>query len=132
MKKISLLILVALCVAFAGCRQGTIANVSDQAVPAASSSKKPRTTADVRNAIIKGCAERGWVARDLAPDKIRAVIDVRGKHHAEVDIPYDATKYSIVYVTSTGLKAEGGTIHSQYNAWVLNLKESIDKFLMLE
>jgi hypothetical protein len=42
-----------------------------------------------------------------------------------VEIPYSASKYSIVYKSSENLDEADGKIHRNYNGWVQNLDRAI-------
>lgn len=44
---------------------------------------------------------------------------------AVVDIPYNATRYSIQFKSGEDLKAADGTIHKNYIGWVQNLERGI-------
>lgn len=83
--------------------------------------------AQVRQAILNGAKDKGWIARELSPGVITASLAVRN-HLAEVEIPYSGTSYSIIYKSSSNLdyKASDQTIHNQYNNWVDYLRQAID------
>lgn len=84
----------------------------------------------VRQAIIAGARDKGWVARELRPGVISASLSNRS-HYAEVEIPYSGSSYSIIYKSSTNLKYRPSdqTIHNQYNNWVNYLRQAIDGHL---
>ena len=84
---------------------------------------------EVQAVIIEGCYARGWSATVIGDGMIRAEITVRERHHAEVDIPFTETEYSIIYASSTGLdyKEKNQKIHRNYNNWVVKLSGTIDK-----
>lgn len=86
----------------------------------------------VKNAIMLGLVDRGWTGKAVRPGIVNASILVRGRHRAEVDIHYDTSAYSILYNSSYDLdyNSKKGTIHRNYNRWVLNLQSSIDKRLV--
>ena len=54
---------------------------------------------------------------------------VRSKHFAMVEIPYTVDKYSIIYRDSRELdyNAKWQRIHRNYNKWVINLSDSIQR-----
>lgn len=82
---------------------------------------------DVRAAIIKGSQTQLWTA-EMAGDKtIRAMLNVKNKHFAIVEIPYSETSYSIIYISSENLdyNPTRRTIHRNYNKWVLQLSTLI-------
>jgi hypothetical protein len=106
-------------------RQANLQNPTN--LPVASYSGKGLSEAQVRQAILLGAKERGWVARELTPGVISASLTVR-HHVAEVEIPYSASSYSILYRNSQNLdyNAKDKTIHNQYNNWVNYLRQSVE------
>jgi hypothetical protein len=120
MRRVVIAAVIALAVA--GCaRMGPIVNLED--VPVAASNSKP-TAAQVRQCIITAGTSLGWKIADAGPSKLQGTLTLR-THTAVVDIPYSATKYSIVYRSSEGLNEANGTIHTNYNGWVQNLDRTI-------
>jgi len=120
-------ILITACVlgalAIGGCaRSGAaIQNVNDMPV---AGSVKPLSAAEVRSAIIAAGAGLGWQVVDAGPGNLAGTIALRA-HTAVVDIPYSANKYSIVYKSSVNLNEKDGSIHPNYNSWVVNLNNAI-------
>lgn len=114
----------------AGCTSNPILNVLDH--PITWTTHAQRHSKPVEEAILLGLVDRGWTGRVVRPGIIHGSILVRGKHRAEVEIFYDVKKYSIVYKRSQNLdyNSEKGTIHRNYNRWVLNLQNSIDARLI--
>ena len=106
-------------------RQAALQNPAN--LPVMSASGKALKPAQVRQAILDACREKGWIARELTPGVISASLAVRA-HNAEVEIPYSGTNYSILYKHSSNLdyNAADRTIHNQYNNWVDYLRRSID------
>jgi hypothetical protein len=86
---------------------------------------------EVQSIIIEATSARGWSPVLEAPGVITATINVRGKHFAKVEIPFSATNYSILYVSSDNLdyNARRQTIHRNYNNWVVKLSGTINKNL---
>ena len=86
---------------------------------------------DVQAAIIKGCKARKWMPVLDREGLIRAKINVRNKHFAEIRIPFSARHYSIIYVSSENLdySERQQRIHKNYNAWVIKLSQTIDQQL---
>lgn len=86
---------------------------------------------EVQAIIIEATSARGWSPVLEAPGVISATINVRGKHFARVEIPFSATNYSILYVSSDNLdyNAKRQTIHRNYNNWVVKLSGTINKNL---
>jgi len=87
---------------------------------------------EVKTAIIRACALLKWVLKEKNKNTIRASILVRNKHTVVVDIPYTANAYSIKYVNSINMKAKpDGSIHPNYNNWVMKLADQINQELVL-
>jgi len=86
---------------------------------------------EVRKGIIKACQARGWTPVMDGHGNIHAMINVRGRHTAEIEIPFSADSYSIIYVSSEGLNYDERRqrIHRNYNNWVLKLSGTIGKYL---
>jgi hypothetical protein len=90
-----------------------------------------------RSAVLRGMQHRGWrlVEEDRAAERIRARIDVRGKHQGIVDIFYGGDQIRFHHVSSEGLKEKGvgddRTIHRNYNSWLALLAADIDNELQL-
>jgi len=89
------------------------------------------TLEDVKNAIIAGCKRKGWKPVLGEGNKLTCSILVRTRHFAEVEIPYSASNYSIVYKTSRELDYDEKKqrIHRNYNKWVILLSEAIQQDL---
>ena len=81
--------------------------------------------AQMQQAIVKTLVARGWTVQKITPQLVQAQITVRGQYHAEIDIPYSANHYQIVYRTSSGLDYENGKIHKNYIRWVRLLDKGI-------
>ena len=78
-------------------------------------------------------ASLGWVMEERQPGLVRGTLNLR-THQAVVDVPYDARRFSIRYVSSIDLNyggdaarqnGKGPLIHSNYNGWVENLEHKI-------
>jgi len=124
----SVLAVVVLAAAVAGCRTAPILNVENQAV--AVPAGKTVTDEQVRSAIIRAGAGLGWQMKDEGPNKLVGTLVLR-THTAVVDIPYSTTNYSIKYRSSINLEESGGQIHSNYNGWIQNLQKGINTQLSL-
>jgi hypothetical protein len=83
------------------------------------------STNDVRNAILQAGTAQGWQMQAVRPGLISGTLNIRN-HMAQVDIPYDRSRYSILYRDSDNLKYDGSNIHSNYNGWVQNLRNAIN------
>jgi len=104
------------------CTGQPIYNVNDQAVT--TTSGKHLSAPQVRSAIITAGTSLGWHVADAGPGHLVGTLHLRD-HTAVVDIPYSASKYSIVYKSSENLDAMNGTIHRNYNGWVQRLDTTI-------
>jgi hypothetical protein len=91
------------------------------------------TATEAQALIIKACTNRKWIPRLAGPGKLSVSILVRGAHYAEVSIPFSATNYSILYVTSRELDADAKKrkIHRNYNKWVASLNAEISRTFAL-
>ena len=74
--------------------------------------------AQMQQAIVKALVGRGWTVQEITPQRVQAQITVREQYHAEIDIPYSASHYQIVYRDSSGLDYKDGKIHKNYIRWV--------------
>jgi len=118
------LLALVLVLPLAACKKSYVNNFSDVPVVA---SRGSLTKDKVKAVILTACVTRGWVAREIEPGLISATITAK-KHSAQVEIPYTATRYSIIYKNSVNLSynPQNQSIHSRYNRWVSNLKRDID------
>lgn len=118
-------ILIATSVAWA---DAPIRNIVDEAVPSRLDGTS-RTLDEVKEAVVTGCQRKGWRPVLDGEAQIKCTILVRGRHYAEVVIPYSAEKYSILYVTSRELdyNEKKQKIHKNYNRWVLGLSATIQQ-----
>lgn len=87
---------------------------------------KPITTEQVRDAILAGCEERGWITTQKDGNTISARLLSKGKYEVYVDIIYDNTSYKIEYVKSVNLDATEDKIHKAYAKWINFLQKSIN------
>lgn len=90
------------------------------------------TNDQMSRAIVTALNDRQWVVQSVKPGLIKAAITVRGKHHAEVDIPYSPTSFEVDYRSSWGLDYKDGQIHGNYNRWVNRLRDNILKELSFD
>ena len=81
--------------------------------------------AQMQQAIVKSLVGRGWTVQKITPDLVQAQITVREQYHAEIDIPYSASHYQIIYRNSSGLDCKDGKIHKNYIRWVRLLDRDI-------
>ncbi|KFX71377.1 hypothetical protein TMS3_0105475 [Pseudomonas taeanensis MS-3] len=106
--------------ALVGCTSKPIENIQ-QTVPGSS----VRSSADMQQAIVRALNKREWLVQRVSPIDILAEITQRGRHHAEISIPYSASQFAIQYRDSWGLDQQDGKIHRNYNRWVDNLRNDI-------
>jgi hypothetical protein len=104
------------------CTTVPVYNVSD--APATAASGKVLQASQVRQAIVIAGGALGWRIADAGPGRLEGTLNLR-THTAVVDIPYSATKYSILFKSGENLKAADGNIHKNYNGWVQNLERGI-------
>lgn len=101
--------------------------------PFTTSSGDAATLEQIKGAIVRGAAVRGWVVKETSPTELEATIVVR-VHTVGVTISFDKKVLSVKYRMSDkmqyGLDEEGVTvIHPKYNGWVANLISDIRKEL---
>ena len=103
-----------------------IQDLMNQPVPLTRSGEQPSLD-QVQLAIIAGCRIKGWSPVEADDYRVRASILVRGRHYAEVEIPYSRESYSIIYKNSRNLDydAKKRKIHRNYNKWVVLLSRAI-------
>lgn len=90
-----------------------------------------KTIEEVKNAILVAGTLKRWTMTELEPGRIDGKITVRNKHSAHIEIRYSATQYSLHYVDSQGLDADGsGKIHRNYNKWITLLDQTIQVELL--
>ena len=107
----------------AGCRIAPVMDVVD--APVIEPAGGPKLTADqVKLAIQRAGATLGWQIKEVQPYLLEGTLHLR-THMAQVNIPYSAERYSIVYKDSQNLQYDGKNIHSNYNGWVQNLDKAI-------
>ena len=93
------------------------------------SSQMSITDRQMQRAIVSALNDRQWTVQSIEPGKIQAAITVRGRHHAEVDIPFSPTSFQILYRSSWGLDYSDGEINGNYNRWVNMLRDNVLKEL---
>jgi hypothetical protein len=122
-----ILSLVAVALLLAACTSKPIYNPEEHF-----SSQLAISDNQMQRAIITALNDRQWVVQSIQPGQIQASITVRGRHHAEVDIPYTSTSFNINYRSSWGLDYKNGKIHGNYNRWVNRLRDNILKELSVD
>lgn len=89
---------------------------------------RPMGAKTMRETILKGGANRGWMLKSEKEGCLTLVLNVRsGKHVVVVDVPYTAEEFSVRYVESVNMDYEPatGAIRGKYIQWVRNLKQDI-------
>lgn len=117
-------------------------------IPVVTSTGKPITADQVKNAITNAAISRNWqLNKSPNQDLLSATLHVRGKHTVVVSIPYSPEKFSLKYESSQNMKympartsntyvnsnvnivsqdiETGPRIHPFYNQWVQDLMQSI-------
>ena len=122
MKKLSAAAAIAAAILVGACTTQPIYNVNDE--PVTTPSGKHLTASQVRSAIVTAGSSLGWVIKDAGPGRLLGTLHLR-THTAVVEIPYSASRYSIVYKSSENLDEADGKIHRNYNGWVQNLDRAI-------
>lgn len=109
------------------CAPTMVRNVTDAPVV---SNKASLTLDDVRVAITRAGTGLGWIMIEEQPGLIKGTLKLRS-HEAVIDVAYDTSVYSIRYVDSTNLNynESKGTIHKNYNGWIQNLDNAIQREL---
>lgn len=117
--------LVALGV-LAGCTTTKLMNIENRPVPV-NVDGSAHSHDDVQRAVIAGCKRRGWTPVMDGEARVRCSISLRGRHEAEVLIPFSASSFSILHASSSGLdyNERRQKIHRNYNRWVGNLAQTI-------
>ncbi len=103
----------------ASCRTAPVLNV----VETPFTTKAPSIEA-ADKAVKRAGAALGWQMKTVDSGHILATLPIR-THIAVVDVKFNTGDFSILYKSSTNLKYEGGSIHSNYNGWVTNLRDGI-------
>lgn len=120
------LVLLVMAFALASCRSAPIQNMEGQAIP---SNAGVKDLEQVTKAIQRAGVSLGWNMKVQEPGHIIGTLNIRS-HMAKVDIEYSKTGYSITYRDSRNLEKSGDTIHSNYNGWIQNLDNKIQRELL--
>ena len=106
-----------------GCRSAHIQNIQNAPV---TPTVAEVTMEQVKDVMIRAGSELGWRMRPIEPGHMEATLRIRA-HMAKVDINYDTDSYDITYKDSNNLNQKGNEIHSNYNGWIRNLDNAIQK-----
>lgn len=99
-----------------------IQNVDDRPITGLS---RPLTVDQVERAIAAAGVRRGWVFTRVQPGMLRGTHS-DGGHTLVLDVPFDATRYSIRVNSSTRMLESEGQIHRTANRWIRYLQQDID------
>jgi hypothetical protein len=86
------------------------------------------TQAQIEQAIIKASVVLGWKLNKIKDGLMIGTMSSR-LGIATVDIRYSASAYSITYQDSANMEYDGKNIHKNYNDWVKNFYNTIQKNL---
>ena len=104
----------------AACRTAPVYNVDTESLNAPANAR----LSDVTKAIKRAGAGLGWAMTPQGSGHMVGKLAIRS-HLAEVDIRYNTKTFSITYKDSRNLKYDGTEIHSNYNGWVIRLRNMI-------
>lgn len=127
-KLLNVITVSALAVLLIACAPTPVRNVENAPVNVSSTNYD---LSDVAKAIKTAGTGLGWQMKEQTPGHIVGSIYLRS-HVAVVDITYTLDEFSINYKDSTNLKynAASNTIHKNYNGWIQNLTDAINKHLV--
>ena len=128
MRQIAMLVAAAALVLGACATGQPIYNVTE--APIILTPGKTATMQQVQTAIIRAGTRLGWQMQPEGPGKLSGRLAVR-QHLAVIDVEHNTKAYSIKYRDSSGLNAQDGTIHKNYNGWIQNLDKAIRSELTL-
>ena len=119
MKRIALVCLSLILGACAH-RHEPVYNVDDPMPASAQSLPQEK----IETLIVEAGQTRGWTFQHVASGHLIAT-QIGEKVSATVDIYFDQKSWRIAYQSSSGMRAENGTIHDHYNFWIRNLEHDI-------
>ena len=118
----ALVIIAVVMLSACGTRQAALNDPAPIPVPAGVS------MAEVKDAVISGMTNRGWIVNRQEPGLIVADLHLR-EHFAQVNIEYDTDEVVVRFQDSRNLEYDvvdgERVIHANYNAWILNLTGDI-------
>ena len=112
---------LALLVGACSYKHQPIYNVNDPLPSAA----QPLPLEKIEKLIVEAGQTRGWRFQHVDAGHLVAT-QMGEKQSAVVDIYFDQKNWRIQYQSSTGMRAENGTIHDHYNFWIRNLEHDIN------
>lgn len=83
----------------------------------------------IEKGIILGGMQRGWTMTKVADGHLQATLLIR-RHTAVADVMWNGNAYSITYKDSVNLDYKDGRIHRNYNKWIRNLDQDIQRALL--
>lgn len=89
------------------------------------------TREQMRDVLVQSALKQGWLVDDRNPGIVRAAYR-DGDRAAEIEIQYNAERYTIHYRNSEKLRDEDSgfyEINEPYNQWVKDLEEAINERL---
>ncbi|MDQ3234471.1 MAG: hypothetical protein M3Q07_21930 [Pseudobdellovibrionaceae bacterium] len=126
MKPKHLFLTTTLILALGACRSAPLYNVQNTQVK---TYKTNHSQTDVEKAILKAGLGLGWKMDVVSPGTIRGTLNLRS-HQAVVLITFDEKEYDITYESSQNLDYYQGQIHKNYNSWIRNLDNAIQRELI--
>ena len=125
-------LVLTLCVAGPAHAQRLEPIVNFENMPVKTKTGEPASPQEVREAIVAAGSRLNWDFADAEPGepgRLRGTLIVRGTHVVEVDVPYSADHFSVLYLNSSQMsyrESEGvREIHRNYNVWVRELVHRI-------
>jgi len=129
MKKLAICLVIALgCVGLlSSCRTSTVYNVDKHPIVTKILGKNI-TQQEVTNALFDAGASLGWIIQQENASTAKASLFVRN-HEVKALINFNTKEFSIEYLSSNNLLDSKGKIHKNYNKWIINLRNAINKNL---
>lgn len=125
-KHLSLIVFLLVCATFfaVGCKRVAPVTNPSSAMPVTGKVSDKA----VKDAIVRAGANKNWEIISTGPQSLEGRLTVRD-HVAVVEITYDSKNYYIGYKDSVNLSYADGSIHPNYNRWVLALENEIRRQL---
>lgn len=118
---LAVLVLMTLASTAGACRTAPIHEIAEGRLRTDGSA----TPDEAAEAIWRAGRKLGWEVRSVAPGELEGTLRLR-HHVAVVRIIHDTQRFSIRYVDSQNLGADGTRIHDRYNHWIRNLTRQIE------
>jgi hypothetical protein len=129
-----IIVMVLTVLILTGCQAAPIQNIVNEPFKM---SRSNHTIDDVAKAILRAGSLTSWHMEKDKPGVIIAtyfgpISGGKAEYSASVTIKFSRTNYSIQYRNSTSnLQYESGEIHKNYNEWVQNLSNAIQRELLV-